>query len=193
MTATIRTAQPGDVFVLLTPDPDEALDVRRRQLALQATLGGRVSAPVHLTSQRFEVPDDQPLSEVLEALQTALQTLPAFALTATSFIPLFSRFRQTYILKWCTQESPALRQLGALLESTLVTTRATPHFRYSAGWIATLITALEGLPGLPDDSRLDMVEFPHHLFVARHVLVTRLRAQREFETILRFSLAEGEV
>jgi hypothetical protein len=193
MTATIRTAQPGDVFVLLEPNIEEANEVRRRQMELQAALGGRISEPLHLTCQRFEVTDERRFDHVLETLKSTLQELPAFALTANGYIPLFSRFRQTYILKWYVQETPALRHLGALLESTLITARAIPYFRYSAGWIATLITALEGLPDLPDDHRLSRNDFPFHLFTARHVLVTRLRSGREFETIMRFPLAEGDL
>lgn len=188
MKASIRTAQSGDVFVLLTPAHNDDYEVRRRQRALQATLGGRITEPAHLTCQRFEVPDDQELTTVLAALKAALQPLPAIPLTATGFIPFFSRFRQNNILKWSIQEQPTLRQLGALLESTLVQARATPHFRYSAGWVATLITALEGLPDMPDDSKLDTTHFPYDLFVARDVLVTQLQEHREFETIMRFPL-----
>lgn len=193
MIGTLRSAQAGDLFVLLTPSADEANELRQRQQALQAVAGGQINDPAHLTCQRFSLKRGLPVAQVLTLIERTIRPLPAFPLTAIGLFPMFSRFRQGHVLKWRVQDTPELRNAGTTLEGSLMTLGITPHFPYTSGWVSTLVTALVSVDESNDERVLDPEPFPHHLFVARRALVTRLERDQDFEVLQEFELADRQL
>jgi hypothetical protein len=57
---------------------------------------------------------------------------------------------------------------------------------YDPGWSPTLVTALQETHTGPLNGQLRKLNFPYLLFTANRVLITRLAASEEFETLAEF-------
>lgn len=178
-----RTAKPGDICVLLEPSEDESAELRQRQISLQALFGGRPHECVHLTCQRFELQDEYLLPDVIRNLQSALLTVQPFPIIAVSLIQLDHPFWQSRLLRWRIQGTSELQCFGATVEEALVTMGITPHFSHTSGWRPTLVTALEAIPEANLDRHLGGMLFPHHLFVARQVVLSRIKGRGDFQIL----------
>jgi hypothetical protein len=178
-----RIARPGDVCVLLEPAEDEVADLRQRQAALQARFGGRPHERVHLTCQRFELRDEHPLPDLVRLLRSGLGAVRPFPIVAVSLIQYESPFWRSRLLRWRFRPSDDLRRLGRIVERALGAVGITPHFASASGWEPTLLTALEGIPEVDLERYLDDGPFPHHLFTARRVVLSRIRGYRQFEIL----------
>ena len=93
-----RLAQPGDIFVLLVPSEDELPALLQRQLALQARFGGRPQKDMHLTCQRFSLPDDRLLEDLIRRLETRLSAPAPFPIVALDVMQYNSPFWDTDLL-----------------------------------------------------------------------------------------------
>jgi len=178
-TSRPRIARPGDVCVLVEPAEDEITGLRQRQAALQARFGGRPHERVHLTCQRFELQDEHPLPDLIRLLRSGLVVVRPFSLVAVSLVQLESPFWRSRLLRWCIQSSDDLRRLGRIVERTLAAVDIAPHFSLASGWV----TALDGIPEVDLERNLDDIPFPHHLFTARRVVLSRIRGYRQFEIL----------
>jgi hypothetical protein len=184
MSGEIRTAEPGDVCVLLIPSQDEAERLGRLQASLQLIFGGVPHKLVHLTCQRFEMADDHPLPQVIQHLQVGLSTVSPVSIIADSVVHFESRFWQSSLLRWRIDATDEVRRLATAIEDGLVAARTPPHFPRDSGWVPTLVTALEGVTPRGDpDHQLSRNLFPVHLFTGRWVVLSRILAQREFELL----------
>jgi hypothetical protein len=178
-----RTARPGDVCVLLEPAEGEIDELRQRQVGLQARFGGRLHERVHLTCQRFELPDEGLLPGLIQHLRRVLVAVRPFPIVAVSLVQSYHPFWDSRLLRWCIQYPNDLRRFGLIVEDVLIAAGITPHFSVASGWEPTLVTALEAIPEVSIDRHPGGISFPHHLFVARWVVLSRIRARREFEIL----------
>ena len=187
-----RAARPGDVCVLLEPSEDEAVNLRQRQMSLQALFGGRLHESVHLTCQRFELHDECLLPDLIRHLGSKLVAVQPFPIVAVSLVQLTHPFWQSRLLRWRIQGTSELQRFGTIVEGTLVTMRITPHFLYTSGWKPTLVTALEAIPEVDLAGYLGDIPLPHHLFVARQVVLSRIKGRKEFEILGTIQLSNGQ-
>jgi hypothetical protein len=178
-----RVARPGDVCVLLEPAEDEIADVRQRQAALQARFEGCPHERVHLTCQRFELRDEHPLPDLVQLLRSGLGAMRPFPIVAVSLIQYESPFWRSHLLRWRIRPSDDLRRLGRIVERALGAAGIRPHFSSASGWEPTLLTALEGIPEVDLERYRDDILFPHHLFTARWVVLSRIKGYRQFEIL----------
>jgi hypothetical protein len=178
-----RIARPGDVCVLLEPAEDEIADLRQRQAALQACFGGCPHERVHLTCQRFELRDEHPLPDLVRLLRSELVAVRPFPIVAVSLVQLEHPFWRSRLLRWRIQSSDDLRRLGRMVERALGAVGIRPHFSSASGWEPTLLTALDGIPEVDLGRYRDDIPFPHHLFTARRVVLSRIRGHRQFEIL----------
>jgi hypothetical protein len=183
-----RTARPGDVCVLLEPGEEEIPALRQRQAALQARFGGRPHARVHLTCQRFELPECVSPAELIQRLTERLAGMPPPPVVATSLVPFESPFWGSRLLRWQIAPTAPLRRLQALLEEALASMDIALHYPSGANWTPSLVTALEGIGASDQESPLEMPAFPHLLFTARHVTLSRIVARGRFEILARLDL-----
>jgi hypothetical protein len=165
MNNTPRTAKPDDVCVLLEPSEDEAVNLRQRQMSLQALL--------------------------IRHLGSKLVAVQPFPIVAVSLVQLIHPFWQSRLLRWRIQGTSELQRFGTIVEETLVTMRITPHFLYTSGWKPTLVTALEAIPEMDLAGYLGDIPLPHHLFVARQVVLSRIKGRKEFEILGTIQLSNG--
>ncbi len=175
-----RPSIPGDICILLeSDDPAEINAMQQRQSDLQQIYDGRAVLPVHQTCQRLEVDSSQALDGLVERLHAFCQRVPVSlsTLTAAALTPLYSNYRQGYILKWDTQDTQELatdehqRRFAAALEHAIQGEGVT--MLYPAGWVSTLITALEGI-FTPEQEEPRLLEQPYPLFTPRLLSVSRL-------------------
>ncbi len=182
MKRTIRPAQPGDMFILLQPSEEEAACLRQRQLALQARLGGQPHETVHLTCQRFTLGDESRVTGLIDQV-TKLHTQLPFAIIAVSLIQFEHAFWGTRLLRWQVRVTDELHRFRTLVDDTLTQAGATLHYPFSTSREPWSATALENIPEIDLDSYLAHAEYPHHLFYACQVVLSRIVGRGAFEIL----------
>lgn len=182
-----RPAQPGDMFVLLVPSEDELPTLRQRQLALQARFGGRPHEVVHVTCQRFTLPDGRPVEGLIRQFKRRIATCAPFPIVATSLIQYEHAFWGTRILRWLVRVTDELHRFCVLVDETLAAGGATPHYTFSASRAPKHMTALEDVPEADLDGYQPETPYPHHLFTARTAVCSLLKGQGAFEILARWS------
>jgi hypothetical protein len=182
--ATVRTARPGDICILLEPAQDGTSFLHERQLALQALFGGRPHETVHLTCQRFDA-RGQTESHIIQRLRTAFAAIRPFPIIAASLVQFYSPFWETHLLRWSIQNTTAFQRCRTVIQSTLTELGITAHYPPER---VPLVTALEDIPAVSLDDHLRGMVFPHQLFIARQVVLSRIKGPREFDVLDRLTL-----
>jgi hypothetical protein len=184
-----RAGRPGDVCVLLLPGDDELPRLHQLQCSLQARYSGRPHTPVHLTCQRFDVEDETALSLLGSQVRSALDGSPPFPIVATSLVEVASPFWGTRLLRWLIRVTDELHHFCALVDDALVAGGARLHYPHSAGWDPRHVTALEDIPEAETAGHVLGVAYPHDLFLARQVVLSRITGVRDFEILDRLALS----
>jgi hypothetical protein len=183
-----RPARFGDICVLLEPTQKEEVNhLRQRQMALQSRFGGIPIENVHLTCQRFACQDNDRIRSFVQNLTRALAPVEPFPFTALSLKTLYSPLRQTNILKWFVPVTENSQRFVATVEQTLLATGIPPL--YSPGFVSSLVAALRGVPELSPDELSNHNVFPHHLFTAGKVTLSKISGLNEFEILATFRLS----
>ena len=183
-----RLARKGDICVMIsTSDSGEINQLRRQQVMFKNLLGGRITDLIHLTCQRVELPEDLSLETFLQNLNQAINAYAqTFPLTAASMLPVYSNFRKCYILKWQIEPNDDLRHFTHMLEETLLSMNI--QLIYRRGLILTWVSALEDIPEPVSESILAMATYPHHLFTATRVIISRINGPFDYERLATLSI-----
>jgi hypothetical protein len=197
---SVRPARQDDICILLYSNVlEENALLRGTQAILQTILGGRVVSPVHLTTHRFEIQDEHTMQHLVQNLADRLENggkdhrgCHPFPITALSYVPLYSAFRDVNLLKWRIRTNVELYQYTMLVDSVLEATGIQSIF--PPGWVSSLVTALEDIPELCYDRQelnhdLQMAKepFPRHLFTANEIALSRVKGPEEFEVLEKIS------
>ena len=188
MRQTVRPAQSGDMCVLLEPDKKEILDLHQRQMSLRVQFGGRPHDRVHLTCQRFILADDRALPQLIKQLTTSTKTVSPFPIIASSLLQFEHRFWKSRLLRWRIDVTDRLHTFCALIDEILLQQRAELHYPFSSSWEPKLVTALEAIPEIDVESYLRKRVFPHYLFTARYVAISRIEGPGTFDILARSGL-----
>jgi hypothetical protein len=185
----VRPAKEDDICILVyTNNLEENAHMRGSQAVLQNILGGRIVVPVHLTSHRFEAQDARVVDLLLQDLADKLKRFHPFPITALSYVPLYSAFREVNLLKWRIRTNVELYEFTMKVNSVLEASGIQSI--YPPGWVSSLVTALEDIPEIIYDRHelnqsLQIVKepFPRHLFTANEVALSRVKGPEEYETL----------
>jgi hypothetical protein len=177
--------------VILEPSAEEAICLRQRQLTLQARFGGQPHEQVHLTCQRFALQDESRVTGLIHQL-AKLHTQPPFAIVAISLAQYEHQFWGTRVLRWHVRVTDKLHRFCTLVDDTLTQAGATLHYPFSTSWEPKSLTALENIPQIDLDSYLANTEYPHHLFYACQVVLSRIVGRGAFETLAQTRLDSTE-
>jgi hypothetical protein len=185
----VRPAKEDDICILIySNDLEENAQMRGSQAVLQTILGGRIVTPVHLTSHRFEVQDEAKVKDLIQDLADRLERFHPFPITAVSYVPLYSAFREVNLLKWRIRTSVELYEFTLRVDRVLET--AGIRSIYPQGWVSSLVTALEDIPELCYDRQelnqnlqLAKESFPRHLFTANEIAISQVKGPEEYETL----------
>jgi hypothetical protein len=175
-----RTAQPGDIFILLVPTAQELHLLRQRQSDLAARYGGQVVANPHITCQRFSPNLAEPKSDCVAKLKTKLETIPRFPLYSDRLIQFYAPYWQNMVLRWRVQVTRPFAAFRNKLDRTLARLDCPSHFnrvRHASCTAINLEKAID-LQANPAHG-----EFPTPLFTARECWVSALQEDGQF-TIL---------
>lgn len=164
----------GDVCVLLEPtNQDEIQQLRGYQENLQVRFHGKPTRDVHLTCQRFSMPEDYPQEVLIEYLRSAIVDISPFPLTAVAVQKLYVFRKKSTILKWRVEPTRELSSLAHRIEEAIGKAGLTSS--YIPGWVPTLVTALENIqPGSNIGASRPKAPFPHYLFMVRKLVISRI-------------------
>ena len=174
-----RIAHADDICILLEPLESERARLRRLQEELQTRFGGVPHRNVHLTTQRFLLPDEISLPPLITALQSALTAFPPFRIVAEGLKAGQHAFWGSCLLRWRIRDSKPLEDFLHVVDATLLAQGMEPHFPSAAGWRPTLVTALEGLA----ECDVALETESGYLFTASWAVLSRIRGRGDFEIL----------
>jgi hypothetical protein len=87
------------------------------------------------------------------------------------------------LLRWHVRVTDALHRFCTLVDDTLTYAGATLHYPFSTSWEPKSVTALEKIPQIDPISDLANTEYPHHLFYACQVVLSRVIGRGAFEIL----------
>jgi ribosomal protein S18 acetylase RimI-like enzyme len=178
-----REGRAGDLCLLLLPDEVETAALAARQEGLRAHFGGRPVHPVHLTCDRFELPEKSDPAALAATLRRFFAPIRPLPLTAAGLrtIPTAAR---GHILKW---ELVTYGRLPSLLDQLV---------QLLASYSARLFYAPQQQPGLV--TALAQIEqtdvttwhgrWPDYLFTAAQVALSRIEQPGEYSLLDQFEL-----
>lgn len=168
---------------MLEPSGVEIPHLRALQHDLQQEFGGRPQERVHLTCQRFDAQDEETLRHFKAALRQEVAGIEPPRIMATSAFLLTHEFWQMTLLRWEIEQTAALRDLLYRLEWICLAAGINPHYPASSGWMPSNLTALEAVDGAASQADVKKLSFPHYLFTASHLTLSRIVAPRQFQIL----------
>jgi hypothetical protein len=180
----VRTAQPGDICLILEPSEVEIPHIRDLQLSLQARFGGKLHERVHFTFQRFDMPPEGRMAEIVRDLSEALPKFEPFPLIADDIMIGDHGFWMTRLLRWQLAITPELNSFIFLMESTLLQAGVDPHFPANSGWLQNLVTALEDVQKANIDQAFLSDPFPVQIFTPQKLTVSLITGPRTYQDIV---------
>ncbi len=184
----VRSAQPGDICVLLMPEIGDMQAVRRDQAELVRAFGGWKSPEVHITCQRFDAPLSRPVEEILLRLRTVLGKIPSFPILATRLTQFEAPFWQTIVLRWEVDLSPEFSEFIDLLDGSLKEAGLQPHYPHDTPFTCSAVDLVK--PVSLDQA--PAVKYPIKLFDVRRVFFSRVLGLNDFEMIGYATLKENQ-
>ncbi len=152
---------------------DEIQQLHRYQENLQASFSGKPTPYVHLTCQRFAMPEEYSKEVLIEHLKSATVDIFPFPITAVAIQKLYVSRTHSTILKWRVDLTQELSRLTHRIEEAVKKSGLTSS--YIPGWVPTLVTALEYIQteAIMGTSH-PMDPFPYHLFMVQKMVISRI-------------------
>ncbi len=155
--------------------------LQERQMALQDLFGGNPIKYVHLTCQRFAPEDGEQMQAFVQQLGAIAAGMEPFSLRAVSLETLYSRARETNILKWRVEVSEALREFGRAVRGALEACGIASL--YMPGSIANLVTALKDVQEVNEADLSKYGELPYRLFDVEKVVLSKILGPNDYEIL----------
>jgi hypothetical protein len=177
--ADMRSAQPGDLCILISPGEEERLLLRKEQDILAKFYSGWIVPEPHVTVQRFRMESGRSLSTILNQIQIRFQKVTPFTVYAVGLTQFLAPFWGTYVLRWLLLEDHSLRQFFATLDGTLTSLGCQVDYAHE-------IPATCGAVDLTHEVNLEEgpdLKFPRPLFIVQKVTLTGIVGVNEFETL----------
>lgn len=184
----VRKAKAGDLCVMLLPDEADAGRLRQQQIEFRRYFSGHTITPVHLTCERFNLPDEAALPAIVEQLAALAQTTHPFPIEAVSLFTLPARHpSERAVLKWQAPVDNSLAQLVTAVEEILDNSDANRYYDvFGDQRGVTFLTKIEELDVTPILATLTL---PQLLFQANELLLSRIiKHPGQYETVARFPL-----
>lgn len=184
MPAPTRSALPGDLCLLLTPDPSEVDRLQRLQEQVQARLGGTCDAHLHVTVQRFR-PPAIPVARIIDFLTANLARLPPLPIVADGLLAFHAAFWQQEVIRWTIAPTTAWQALRDAIAELLRALGCQPHYLGDQPPTCNLLT----VPQRPHVDLHSAANVPCHLFTARQIQITQVLPERTFAALGHATLA----
>jgi hypothetical protein len=180
-----RTAQPGDIFLLLLPTSEDLDLLTQEQHRLNTQFGGQLVKPIHITLQRFSPHNSQHPEDCVNTLRKRILAIQSFEVEADALIQFFAPYWQNYVLRWRVKETAAWSSFRDRVKTTLDEINCPSHFHRQRHATCTILK----LPGKVD-LRSPSPEISMPLFNVREVVISTLKESGNFEVIEKLKLKE---
>ena len=183
----IRTAIPGDYFLIATPVGECAESVGSIQRSIADALGGEVAEPVHLTLQRFEISKSTGQAATLDAIEASIQGVRPPEVVAASLFATYHRYFARHSLRWRVNPTQDLGRLTVMTAQAIMHQGGKSHWPNADAPIAQFITAAwtNSEQEIPESFQRF---YPQKIMEVCHLEVTRLVAKHQFETVRVFDI-----
>lgn len=189
----LRPAITGDYFLTAVPTGDDARAVHLLQREIAAATGGSVEEYVHLTLQRFEVPDGCDCEQLIGAVETAVRSAPPADVIASSLFATYHRYFQSQSVRWRVDPTPDLGRLTLQSAQAILHKGGVSHWPNAEAPLAQFMTAVwlpakdpdADPPPIPDSQ---LAGYPRRLMTVSHIEVTKLVGEKTFETLRTFDI-----
>jgi hypothetical protein len=183
----IRTAILGDYFLIASPIGEAAERLNAIQEAIAEAIRGVAADQVHLTLQRFEIPESAGEASTLDAIEQAISgERPPVVIAATLF-STYHRYFARNSVRWRIEPTPDLGRLTLQTAQAIMHQGGTSHWPNADAPIDQFITAAW------TDDEIEVPEsllhyYPQRIMDVSHLEVTRLVAKHQFEIIRVFDI-----
>jgi hypothetical protein len=184
---THRTAQPGDIFLLLVPSAQELHQLRQWQYKFRERYGGQPVEFIHITCQRFSPGPYSLEVPCIEQLKNDIQNSQPFKINTDRLIQFYAPYWQRYVLRWRVQETISYSQFRDRLNTILIKTGCLSHFDRHRHATCPILN----LGGKIDlEFNPPKTTFPTELFTAKHLWVSKLQNDNRFEILEEITLQD---
>ena len=182
--AVVRAARPGDIIVMLAMVTNEMPSALAHHLSeLQKIVSGYPYKMLHITLQRFGSTANSSGNEFLEHLGKLKSTFKHFDIIADGFLPVYSDYQKSHILKWTVPGNKMLRDWYILVDSVGSEIGLQPlYLRQGFGaWVTALLDI--DLSGI---SQVNQIQIPKPLFCVSRLVISRLLEPGNYEFVGEF-------
>ncbi len=172
MKSNHRTAQSGDLFLLLTPTAQELQRVQQYQLNLQDIYGGHRIDHIHITCQRFSLENGLSTKYIVDYLQKEISKFTTFPIFADKVIQFHAPFWQSQMLRWRIQNTNAWVEFQYQLRTLLNEMNCPSHYERIRRATCTALMLDSKVSVEQEDIH---TKYPFYLFQACQVMISRVR------------------
>ena len=186
----IRTAIPGDYFLIASPIGECASQVLSLQKTIAEAVGGEIAERVHLTLQRFEIADGGNEQDTLDAIESAISGEQPPVVVASTLFATYHRYFTRHSVRWRIEPTQDLGRLTLQSAQAIMHQGGTSHWPNADAPIAQFITAAwtSSEAQLPEPL---LQSYPQRIMDVSHLEITRLVARHEFETVRVFDIGRS--
>lgn len=181
-------ARPGDVCVLLEPDPAEIPSVRTLQGELKTQYGGSPQQRVHFTCQRFYLTEPAHLLHIIRALQANLAPIAPFPVYANCLEMVEHPFFEFSVLRWDLQRTNPMWNFARAVQYALRQAGMAPHYPCDDGW-RPHVTALESISA-PNNLYVNGHHRGQRLYTAHRASLSQVQPGKQFQILATIELKQ---
>ena len=182
-----RTAQSGDIFLLLVPPAQELHQLRQWQHEFSERYGGQPVEFIHITCQRFSQDADRLEIPCIEHITNDLQNTRSFKISTDRLIQFYAPYWQKYVLRWRVQETELFSQFRDRLNTILNKTNCQSHFDRQRHATCTFLNLGEKIDLEFNPPKISL---PTILFTAKFLWVSKLQDNDNFEIVEKITLQD---
>lgn len=171
------------------PTGDDESVLHTIQEGIAEEVGGEPEPYVHVTLQRFELPETIEEGQFLEKMEQVLRKCVSAEVVASTLFSTYHRYFQRHSVRWKVEATQALGRLTLQSAQFIMHHGGTSHWPNAQAPIAQFMTAV-WTPGEVELPQKQLAGYPRRLMTAAAAEVTKIIGDHEFE-ILRSFILDG--
>ena len=178
----VRTALPGDYFLIASPEGDELRRVLELQREVAEAVGGQIVDDIHLTLQRFEIANPSMEDATVDAIAGAVADQKPPDVIASRLFTSLHRYFNRNSIRWDIESTQDLGRLTLLTAQAIMHVGGKSHWPNADAPIAQFMTAVwtDAEAVIPDPV---LKTYPKRIMGVSRLIVTCLEEQGTFRTV----------
>ena len=124
----LRPAQTGDYFIVARPTGDDERALKDIQQRIADELGGEPEPYVHVTLQRFELPESINEAKFLDDLEKAHRVCKSAEVVASTLFSTYHRYFARHSLRWKVEATSDIGRLTLQSAQFIMHQGGTSHW-----------------------------------------------------------------